>query len=133
MSPHDIRRRIWDQLRQKDLRAFAALLPAEVVLQAARCAVVPAGSGVLNVLNLTWLALASALHTLEDFKAVLDHTLKLVEDGPDYLGSATERARRAARPARAAAAIPAPPTSAPSRRRPSPRPASSSPGASGRP
>ena len=36
MSPHDIRRRIWDQLRQKDLRAFAALLPAEVVLQAAR-------------------------------------------------------------------------------------------------
>jgi hypothetical protein len=99
MSSQDIRCRIWDQLRQKDLRAFAHLLPAELVLQAARRALVPAGKGVLDVLNMTWLALASALHTLEDFKDVLDHTLKLIEDGPSYHGSALRRGRRAALPA----------------------------------
>jgi hypothetical protein len=110
MSSQDIRRCIWDQLREKDLRAFAALLPAAVVLEAARRAAVPIGRGVLDVLNMAWLALASALHTLEDFKDVLDHTLKLVEDGPHYHGSTTQRARRAAPPAG-------------SRRRHDPRPA----------
>ena len=99
MSPQDIRRRVWDQLRQKDLRAFRGLLTAETVLQAADRALVPAGRGVLNVVNLAWLALASALHTLEDFKDVLDHTLKLIEDGPHYRGSTLDRARRAAPPA----------------------------------
>ena len=99
MSPQDIRRHVWDQLRQKDFRAFDALMPAEVVLQAARIALVPAGAGALHVVNLAWLAVASALHTLENFQAVLDHTLKLVEDGPHYHGSAPERARRAAPPA----------------------------------
>ena len=98
MSSQDIRRLIWDQLRERDLRAFAHLLPAELVLEAARLAIIPAGRGVLNVLNLAWLALAGALHTLEDFKGVLDHTLKLIEDGPHYIGSTTERARRAGQP-----------------------------------
>src|SRR5215210_1157479 len=98
MSLQDIRRHVWDQLRRKDLRAFAALLPAEVVLQAARIAGVPVGTGTLHVVNMVWLGLASALHTLENFKAVLDHTLQLVEDGPHYHGSALDRARRAAPP-----------------------------------
>jgi hypothetical protein len=98
MSSQDIRRHVWDQLRQKDLRAFNALLPAELVLAAARIAVVPAGTGVLNVITMVWLSLASALHRLEDFKTVLDHTIKLIEDGPHYRGSALDRARRAAAP-----------------------------------
>ncbi len=38
MSSQDIRRHVWDQLRQKDLRAFRALLPVELVLVAARIA-----------------------------------------------------------------------------------------------
>jgi Transposase DDE domain len=99
MSSQDIRRRIWDQLREKDLRAFAHLLPVELVLEAARCAVVPAGSGILHVVNMAWLALASALHALEGFKEVLDHTVKLIEDGPHYHGPALQRGRRAAAPA----------------------------------
>jgi Transposase DDE domain len=98
MSPQDIRRHVWDQLRQKDLRAFAALMPAEVILQAAYAAVVPVGAGTLHVVNMAWLALASALHTLEDFKSVLDHTIKLIEDGPHFHGSALGRARRTAAP-----------------------------------
>jgi len=97
--PHkDIRRNVWDQLRQKDLRAFDALLPAELVLQAARAALVPAGTGTLHLLNLVWLSISCALHSLETFKEVLDHTIKLVEDGPHYHRSALDRARTAPRP-----------------------------------
>lgn len=99
MSSQDIRRLIWDQLRQKDLRAFSALLPAELVLRAARLAVVPAGKGVLDVVTMVWLALAGALHTLADFTDVLDRTIKLLEDGPHYHGSTTDRARRSPAPA----------------------------------
>jgi hypothetical protein len=93
MSPQDIRRHVWDQLRQKDFLAFAALLPPDLVIQAARNAAVPVGAGTLHVVNMVWLSVAAALHTLETFKEVLDHTLKLVEDGPHYHGSTLDRAR----------------------------------------
>jgi hypothetical protein len=98
MPLQDIRRDVWDQLRQKDFRAFDSLLPPEVVIQAARVAVVPLGTGTLHLVNLVWLSIAAALHALETFKEVLDHTIKLVEDGPHYHGSALDRARRAATP-----------------------------------
>lgn len=98
MSLKDIRRHVWDQLREKDFRAFDALLPVEVVIQAARLAVVPAGTGVLNVVNMVRLSVACALHAVESFKAVLDLAVKQVEDGPYYRGSALDRGRRAAVP-----------------------------------
>ena len=98
MPLKDIRRNVWDQLRQKDFRAFDALLPAEVVIQAASLAAVPVGTGVLHVVNLVWLSVASALHSLETFKEVLDHAIKLVEDGPHSHGSVLDRGRRADRP-----------------------------------
>jgi Transposase DDE domain len=98
MCLKDIRRDVWDQLRQKDFRAFDALLPADLVIQAARIAVVPLGTGTLHLITMVWLSISSALHSLETFKQVLDHTLKLVEDGPYYHGSAVARARRAALP-----------------------------------
>jgi len=97
--PHqDIRRHVWDQLRQKDFRAFVTLLPAEVVIQAACVSGVPLGTGTLHLVNLVWLSIASALHSMETFTQVLDHTLKLIEDGPHYHGSALDRARRGDRP-----------------------------------
>jgi hypothetical protein len=46
MASQDLQRRVWDQLRQKVLRAFNALLPSELVLAAARIAIVLAGTGV---------------------------------------------------------------------------------------
>jgi len=98
MCLKNIRRHVWDQLREKDFRAFDALLPPEVVIEAARVAVVPVGTGTLHVVNMVWLSVVAALHTLETFKEVLEHTLKLVEDGPHYHGSALDRARRAPGP-----------------------------------
>lgn len=99
MSPQDIRRRVWDQLREKDFRAFSELLPPEVVIQAASHAAIAIGRGPLNAINLVWLSVASALHRLETFTQVLEHTRKLVEDGPHFHGSTLDRARRAAPPA----------------------------------
>ena len=96
MSHQDIRRHVWDQLRQKDFRVFDLLLSQEVILQAAQIAAVPAGKGPLHLINLVWLSVASAIHSLESFKQVLDHALKLVEDGPYYHASAASRARHAA-------------------------------------
>ena len=78
MSSQDIRRRIWDQLREKDLRAFAHLLPVELVLEAARCAVVPAGSGVLHVVNMARLSGAN----LRYVQAKLPHLQKVLHDDP---------------------------------------------------
>jgi hypothetical protein len=98
MPPKDTRRNVWDQLRQKDFRAFDALLPAELVIQAAIVALVPLGTGPLHLGNMVWLSVACALHSLETFKEVLDRTIKLIEDGPSYHGSTLDRARRAARP-----------------------------------
>jgi len=98
MPPKDIRRNVWDQLRQKGFRAFESLLPAELVIQAALVAIVPLGTGPLHLVNMVWLSVACALHSLETFKEVLDHTIKLVEDGPHYHGSALDRARTAPRP-----------------------------------
>jgi hypothetical protein len=98
MLLQDIRRHVWDQLRQKDFRAFDSLLPAEVVILAAPIAAVPLGTGTLHLVNLVWLSVASALHSLETFKEVLDHTIKLVEDGPHYHGSALDRGRHVPRP-----------------------------------
>jgi hypothetical protein len=98
MPPKDTRRNVWDQLRQKDFRAFDALLPLELVLQAAGVIGVPVGTGPLHLGNMVWLSVACALHSLDNFKEVLDRTIKLVEDGPSYHGSTLDRARRAARP-----------------------------------
>src|ERR1700754_3315262 len=99
MHPQHIRHRVWDQLREKDLRAFSELLPPEVIIQAASRTALAIGRGPLNVVNLVWLSVASALHRLETFTQVLEHTLKLVEDGPHYHGCTLDRARRAAPPA----------------------------------
>jgi len=99
MRPQDIRRRVWDQLREKDFRVFSELLPPEVVLQAASRTAIAIGRGPLNLVNLVWLSVFSALHQLETFTEVLTHTLKLVEDGPHYHGCTLDRARRSAPPA----------------------------------
>ena len=97
MSHQDIRRRVWDQLRQKDFRVFDSLLSQDLIIQAARDVAVPLGTGPLHLINLVWLSVASAIHSLESFKQVLDRTLKLVEDGPYDHASAAEKARQAAR------------------------------------
>lgn len=92
---------VWDQLRQRDLRLFARLLPAQTIVQAACRAGAALGKGPLHLGNLVWLALASALHRSKNFADVLGLVLKLLRDAPDWptskLAAVQRQGRRQAR------------------------------------
>ena len=74
------RRKVWDEIRQHDLRAFARLLPDELFAQAAKQAQLRIADCALNLTTLVWLGVAAALHRLRNFAGVLQLTLKLLQD-----------------------------------------------------
>jgi hypothetical protein len=80
MFTDEHRRIVWDQIRQHDLRAFAKWLSPELLTGAAAQAGIKVGRGPLYVVNLTWLAVSSALHASKNFAEVLTLTLKLLAD-----------------------------------------------------
>ncbi|HKI18582.1 MAG TPA: IS4 family transposase [Isosphaeraceae bacterium] len=75
-----IRRGVWDQLRQRDFRAFAPILTAEVFQEAATRAGVALGGGPLCLMVLVWLGIACALHPTKSFASVLGLALKLLQN-----------------------------------------------------
>ena len=79
-----IRHTVWDQLRQRDFRAFAGILTAEVFHQAADRACVALGQGPLALTVLVWLAIACGLHPTKSFAAVLGLALKLLRNDPRW-------------------------------------------------
>jgi hypothetical protein len=85
---------VWDQLRQRDLRALGRFLPASTIVQAARQAGLAVGKGPLHLGNLVWLALAAALHGGKFFADVLVLVLKLLHDAPDWSASELASAQR---------------------------------------
>jgi hypothetical protein len=85
---------VWDQLRQRDLQAFARFLPLERLRQAACRAGVAWGQGPLHLGNLVWLGLASALHPARNFTDVLGLVLKLLQDAPTWRTSELADAQR---------------------------------------
>jgi hypothetical protein len=89
--------KVWEQLRQSDLKPFAGILKVEGVLQATGQAGLALGRGPLNAANLVWLAIASALHTRKNFSGVLGLVLKLLRDAPDWGPSAVAKAQRKGR------------------------------------
>jgi hypothetical protein len=74
------RQKVWQQLRQHDLRAFACLLTPALVQQAARQAGVSLGRGILNRATLLWLAISAALRPGRNFARVLVLTLRLLRE-----------------------------------------------------
>src|SRR5882672_5788932 len=87
------RRTVWDQIRQHDIRAFSERLTVEVVQNAAVRADVAMGSGVLNRINLVWLAIASALNYTKNFADVLTLTMKLLQDQEGFAATPLGRAK----------------------------------------
>jgi hypothetical protein len=94
MFTDEHRRKVWDQLRQHDFRAFTRLLPDTLFIEAA------AGAGLrirrcpLNVVTLVWLGIASALRQMQSFASVLPLALKLLQDseyGPAFVRRKTPR------------------------------------------
>jgi hypothetical protein len=102
MFTDELRRNVWDRIRQQGLRAFAGQLSPTILREAARHAGVKLGRGPLHVANLVWLGLAAALHTAKNFADVLTLALKLLQDTPGWesspLGVACRGSRRRGRP-----------------------------------
>jgi Transposase DDE domain len=90
---------VWNQLRQRDFQIFAQWLTPQVIAQAAAQAGVALGRGPLNLANLVWLGIASALHTGRNFADVLGLVLKLLRDAPTWADSPLADLQRRGRPA----------------------------------
>src|SRR5205085_2067238 len=77
----ELRRTVWQQIRQRDLRQFQRFLSPARLRQAAVEAGVGLGAGVLNLPALVWLGISAAFHGGEDFAGVLRFTLQPLQ-GP---------------------------------------------------
>jgi len=97
MFTDERRRNVWDQIRQYDLRAFAKWLTPDLLMQAAGDAGLRVGRGPLSLVNLTWLAVASALHTSKSFADVLGLTLKLLSDTEGFASTPLGKEQRNAK------------------------------------
>jgi hypothetical protein len=82
---------VWDQLRQRDLRAFAPILTPERIAHAAWRIGRTVGTSPLNLGNLVWLAVACAWHKGRSFASVLTLFVKILRDAPDWVGSPLQR------------------------------------------
>jgi hypothetical protein len=84
MFKDEHRRIVWNQIRQHGLRAFNRLLTGDIFVEAATRSNLDIGDGPLGLLNLTWLAIASALHVGRNFAEVLGTTLKMLQDADSW-------------------------------------------------
>lgn len=87
------RDKVWNEIRQHDLRAFTQLTP-ELFAEAARRANVRIGQSALNLVNLVWLGIAAARQHSASFGIVLTSTLKLLEDQEGFSRTPLGKAQR---------------------------------------
>lgn len=80
MFTDELRHKVWDEIRQRDLLAFSQLLPGEVFVAAAQLTGVRLGHSALSVVQLVWLGTASALHRSRSFASILKLSVQLLED-----------------------------------------------------
>jgi hypothetical protein len=80
MFTDEHRRNVWDQIRQRDITQFSAILTPEVFASAAEHLRERLGAGALNLANLGWLAISAALRPGMCFATVLTLTLRLLSD-----------------------------------------------------
>jgi hypothetical protein len=94
------RDKVWNEIRQSDLGAFAKQLTPEVFAEAARDSGVRIGCSALNVVNLVWLGIAAAMQRASTFAFVLTTTLKLLEDQEEFCRSSLGRTKQQAQGAK---------------------------------
>jgi hypothetical protein len=97
MFTDERRCKVWEQIRQHDLRVFGKFLPSWVFGEAAQRAGVALGNSALALPALVALGLAAAFHRTKSFAAVLVLTVKLLEDSEQWSDSPLAAARRNAR------------------------------------
>jgi hypothetical protein len=84
MFTDELRDKVWNEIRQHDVRAFAKQLTPGIFAEAASRANVKIGRSALNLVNLAWLGIAKAIHHSATFAFVLTSTLKLLEDQKSF-------------------------------------------------
>ena len=84
MFKDEQRDKVWNEIRQSDLRCFAKQLTPEVFAEAARDSGVRIGRSALNLVNLVWLGISAAMLHTSSFAFVLTTTLKLLEDQENF-------------------------------------------------
>jgi hypothetical protein len=98
MFTDELRHKVWNEIRQRDLRAFNQLLPQEVFVEAARLAGSGVGHSALSLVQLVWLGIASAIDGSRSFASILTLTVKLLNDGdlwhPQALPKSKSKIRR---------------------------------------
>jgi len=90
------RDKVWNEIRQHDLRSFRDQLTPQVFAAAAAQAGVKFGRSALNVMNLAWLGIACAMQHTATFSFVLTTTLKLLEDQEKFYSTSLGKERRKA-------------------------------------
>ncbi len=84
MFVDELRNKLWDDVRQRDLRAFGRLLSPDVFVEAAAEAGVRLGKSALSLGQMVWLGISCAIHTSKNFCGVLQLTLKILEDAGNW-------------------------------------------------
>src|SRR6202162_5875076 len=92
MFKDELRHKVWDEIRQHDLRAFNGLLTDDVFTEAAQVAGVSLGCSALSLVKMVWLGIGGAIHVSRNFADVLRLTLKLLEDAYDWRPAALPKA-----------------------------------------
>ena len=94
MFTDERRCKVWEQIRQHDLRVFGRFLPSSVFVEAAQRAGVSLGRSALGLPTLVVLGLGAAFHAAKSFAEVLVLTVKLLEDSEQWNNSPLAAARR---------------------------------------
>lgn len=98
MFTDEHRNKVWDEIRQHDIRAFSRQLTPGVFIEAATRSGMRLVKSPLCLVHLVWLGIAAAWHGTESFASVLTLTLKLLEDQQQFpqtkLGQAKKNGQR---------------------------------------
>jgi hypothetical protein len=87
MFKDEHRDKVWNEIRQLDLKSFRHQLTPEIFSAAATRANVSIGRNPLNWVNMVWLGIASAMQRTVNFAGILISTLKLLEDDEQFSSS----------------------------------------------
>jgi hypothetical protein len=91
MFKDELRNKVWDDVRQRDIRAFGKFLTPEVFGKAAAVAGVKLGKNALSLVQMAWLGISCAIHTSKSFCGVLKWTMKILEDAGNWQPAVAKR------------------------------------------
>jgi hypothetical protein len=84
MFTDELRHKVWNEIRQHDLRAFAKLLPDDAFVEAAAMVGRRLGKSALSLVQMVWLGIGGAIHVSKNFSGILQCTLKVLDDACDW-------------------------------------------------